>query len=406
MNLVRNLIDTNQAPHILTAAVARLSLTTNLSTVTSVVAETARALTGADGTTFVLREGDKCYYADEDAISPLWKGSRFPMEACISGWAMINRQVVVIPDIYEDARIPHDAYRPTFVKSLCMVPVGFNPVAAIGAYWSDGRIPSTEDVRVLQILANSTAIALENLQLKQEMLASNTTREDLQGRAEELEVALHVMAHDLRTPISAMTGIAELLRIHLRNSPDSKLNDYVKTILETGRQTAEQIERMLVLYKATKGTVVKQKIDLSAIAGDIVALFRPQILNRDIEFEIDPDMTAHGDPSLIRMVLENLLSNAVKYSSKKKNAQIRIGFRHRDGLFAVFYVRDNGDGFDQTLSSKLFKPLGRLHQSGDFIGTGLGLSSVAKIVELHGGKVSAEGKRDQGATFYFSLPVL
>src|SRR6202012_1056165 len=106
------------------------------------------------------------FYAEEDAIGPLWKGQRFPLSACISGWAMLNRQAAIIPDIYLDARIPHDAYRPTFVKSLIMTPVGEDPAfAAIGAYWGSVRAPPRDEVTVLQALARSTATAFRNVQL-------------------------------------------------------------------------------------------------------------------------------------------------------------------------------------------------------------------------------------------------
>jgi GAF domain-containing protein len=121
----------------LIAAVQELSAIHDLDALTRCVRRAARDLSNADGVTFVLRDGNHCYYVDEDAIAPLWKGKRFPARTCISGWAMQHRQAVVIRDIYEDPRIPHDAYRPTFVKSLAMIPVRVDdPVAAIGAYWA------------------------------------------------------------------------------------------------------------------------------------------------------------------------------------------------------------------------------------------------------------------------------
>ena len=125
---------------------------------------------GADGATFVLRDNDKCFYAEEDAISPLWKGQRFPMSACISGWAMINRQPAVIEDIYADPRIPADAYRPTFVRSLAMVPIRtIDPVGAIGNYWATQHLPSPEQVKVLQALADITAVTMENVRVYEEL---------------------------------------------------------------------------------------------------------------------------------------------------------------------------------------------------------------------------------------------
>jgi GAF domain-containing protein len=121
----------------------------------------ARYFTGADGVTFVLRAGESCYYADENAIAPLWKGQRFALTACVAGWVMLRRESVLIPDVYADARVPHAAYRPTFVKSMLMVPVRkSDPVAAIGAYWQTASAPTPQHVRVLELMAEAAAIRL------------------------------------------------------------------------------------------------------------------------------------------------------------------------------------------------------------------------------------------------------
>jgi putative two-component system response regulator len=154
----------------LVGAIQRLSLARTVAEIQEIVRTAARRLTGADGATFVLRDGPNCYYADEHAISPLWKGQRFPIETCISGWAMLNRQPVVIEDIYEDDRIPHDAYRVTFVKSLAMVPIRtVDPVGAIGNYWANHHRPTDEEVELLQALADSTAVAMENVRVYEEL---------------------------------------------------------------------------------------------------------------------------------------------------------------------------------------------------------------------------------------------
>src|SRR6187402_2385536 len=150
----------------LLATLEALAAAATYGDVAGIVRERARALVNADGVTFVLRDGQQCYYMDEDAIAPLWKGSRFPLQACISGWVMLNGQIAVIPDIYADERIPHDAYRPTFVKSLAMVPVPQNsPVAAIGAYWAGQHEANWGEQYVLQSLANAAGIALKNMPL-------------------------------------------------------------------------------------------------------------------------------------------------------------------------------------------------------------------------------------------------
>lgn len=161
----------------LVRAVQELSLARELEQVQQIVRSTARELAGSDGATFVLRDDEQCFYADEDAIEPLWKGSRFPLSACISGWAMLNRQSAIIEDIYADDRIPHEAYRPTFVKSLAMVPIrSLDPIGAIGNYWADGHLATTEEITLLQALADATSIAMENVAVYSELERRVTDR--------------------------------------------------------------------------------------------------------------------------------------------------------------------------------------------------------------------------------------
>ncbi|WP_434133224.1 HD domain-containing protein [Sporomusa sphaeroides] len=161
--------------------VQQLSATHDLQSVMDIVRHSVRQLTGSDGATFVLRDGNFCYYAEEDAISPLWKGLRFPMEICISGWVMQNRQPAIIEDIFEDKRIPIGVYQKTFVRSLAMVPIKSNdPVGAIGCYWSESRTPTLEEVEVLQVLADTAAIAIDNIGY----------RENIASQARQLEEAI------------------------------------------------------------------------------------------------------------------------------------------------------------------------------------------------------------------------
>jgi signal transduction histidine kinase len=379
---------------ILTEVVEKLSLATNLPTISQVVAEAARELTGADGVSFILREGDLSYYADESAIAPLWKGSKFPLENCISGWSILHRQAVVIADIYQDERIPHSLYRPTFVKSLTMVPIRIeDPTGAIGCYWADGHCPSEEELKLLQILANSAAIALENYQLK----------ETLPLGEKQFEAAMHTLAHDLKNPISTMVLFAELLREHLGERLDDKMRAYIESILETGTFAAEQISKMLSLYSVRNCKVEKKKLNLSAMAYEISERLKAHSPGRNIQVEIEPNLLAFADPHLIQLALENLFSNAMKYTGKKPAARIEFGKKGPEGA-NEFFVGDNGDGFAEDQAHRLFQPLVRLHKDHEFPGTGLGLASVAKVVELHGGHVRAEGFKGEGATFYFTLP--
>ena len=146
---------------LLEAARDRLAMAATLDDVIAVVRSTARGVASADGVTFVLRDGDKCHYVEEDAVGPLWKGQKFPLTACISGWCMLNGKTAAIEDIYQDPRIPHDAYRPTFVKSLVMAPAGRDaPMAAIGAYWKDKKAFTEREVRAVETLAAVVAEAI------------------------------------------------------------------------------------------------------------------------------------------------------------------------------------------------------------------------------------------------------
>jgi GAF domain-containing protein len=149
---------------VLQQATAALRRAITLEQVQDVVRTSARQLVDANGTTFVLLDGDKCFYADEDAMSPLWKGQRFPMEQCISGWAMMHQQPAVVPDIRLDDRIVQSVYTPTFVRSLVMVPIDIdNPLGAIGAYWARVRRATNEEVTGLIRLASITAQTLHRI---------------------------------------------------------------------------------------------------------------------------------------------------------------------------------------------------------------------------------------------------
>lgn len=132
-----------------------------LDRVMAVVRTSARQLIRADGVTFVMRDGAECVYVEEDAIGPLWRGQRFPLSRCVSGWVMANDAVAVIPDITVDDRVLQDAYRATFVRSMAMVPVGQPPVAAIGAYWSTPHVATENEVDTLRALAESAMIQAE-----------------------------------------------------------------------------------------------------------------------------------------------------------------------------------------------------------------------------------------------------
>lgn len=197
---------------LLVNTVQELSLARNIETITEIVRKAARNLTGADGATFVLKDNNKCFYVDEDAIEPLWKGQRFPMSTCISGWAMINKKSAIIDDIYLDERIPIEAYRPTFVKSLAMVPIRtIDPIGAIGNYWAKKHTPTQEEVVMLQSLADITSVSIENVYAYNELKEQNKTLYDI----------AFLQSHQVRVPIAQIQGLYSLFNFEDIQHPNN-----------------------------------------------------------------------------------------------------------------------------------------------------------------------------------------
>lgn len=390
---------------LLVLAVQELSLARDLESVTQIVRTTARKLTGADGATFVLKEGNACYYADEDAISPLWKGSRFPLSACISGWVMLNRTPAVIEDIYADNRIPADAYRPTFVKSLAMVPIRtIDPIGAIGNYWATQRRPTEEEVWLLQSLADITAVTIENVYVYAELeqRVKERTRQ-LEAINNDLEAFSYTLSHDLRAPLRAITSFSDiLLEDHSQNLTDEGKR-ITRKIIDGGKNMNKLIDHLLVFFRNGKKELSKLKVSMQELVNEMTNDIKEQETSREINFLVHELPAAMADATLISEVWTNLLSNAVKYTTCKQKALIEIGGRAGEEEL-IYYVKDNGAGFDMEHYEKLFGVFQRLHSAKEFEGTGVGLASVQRIVNRHGGKVWAEGKVNEGATFYFSLP--
>jgi signal transduction histidine kinase len=390
---------------ILIAAVQELSLARNLDTIMVIVRRAARELTGADGATFVLRDGDLCFYAEENAIQPLWKGLRFPMTACISGWTMMNRKPAVIEDIYSDARIPIDAYRPTFVKSLAMVPIRTAaPVGAIGNYWAERHQAGPQEVRLLQALADSTSIAMENVKLYGELEQRVRERTaQLEVANKELESFSYSVSHDLRAPLRAIDGFSRMLERDSAETLGEKGRGHLQRIRAAAGRMDQLTEDLLSLARVTTLEIERKKIDLSRMARDILEILRQQAPDREAEIRIADGIEASCDGRLVKAVLENLLSNAWKYTSKQPSARIEFGVEEGLDKIRAFFVKDNGAGFDMTYAGRLFGAFQRLHSDKEFPGNGVGLATVQRIVRKHGGRVWAESEPGKGATFRFTL---
>ncbi|MFT4173929.1 MAG: ATP-binding protein [Rhodocyclaceae bacterium] len=396
-----------QSRALLVEIVKQLSLARTLDAIVDIVKSGARQLNGADGATFVLRDGDNCHYVAEDAIGPLWAGRRFPIRTCVSGWAMLNRQAAVIPDIYQDARIPVDAYRPTFVKSLVMVPIrADSPIGAIGNYWARSRSPSADEVELIQALADSTSLAFENLELYRDLerrVQDRTAR--LQLANQELEAFSYSVSHDLRAPLRAVQGYVDLMLGEIQPPLDGQALAYAQRVRKAADRMHTLIEDLLSLSRVSQAETDTRPVALGRMAREVLANLEATSAPRDpVRWEVDEDTEVDGDPGLLRIVLENLLSNAWKYTQRTADAHIEFRAEKQPDGATLCTIRDNGAGFDMAYADNLFRPFHRLHAEIEFPGTGIGLAIVQRIIQKHAGRIWAEAIPNAGATFRFLLP--
>ena len=230
----------------------------------------------------------------------------------------------------------------------------------------------------------------------------------LEAANAELEAFSYSVSHDLRAPLRHMIGFAQLLDSQIRKAnPDSaQVRNYARTITEAGAKISRLIDDLLAFSRLGRTPMEKRHIDLDELVDDVRSDLMEQAdtTTRTVEWRIAPLPAVHADPALMRQALVNLLSNALKYSSLRQHARIDVGPLEGSPGEVVFFVRDNGAGFDTRYSHKLFGVFQRLHGADEFEGTGIGLANVKRIVGRHGGRVWGEGVLDQGATFYVALP--
>ena len=224
----------------------------------------------------------------------------------------------------------------------------------------------------------------------------------LQAANEELEALSSSVSHDLRAPLRAMTGFGRILMEDYGDALDEAGRDHLIRIQDAGKRMGAMIDDLLDLSRLARREMRHEEVDLSALARDVAEHLRRVDPGRRARFAVAEEISATGDAGLLRVVMENLLENAWKFTSKETEALIEFG-AVGEGGGPVYYVRDNGVGFDETYADKLFAPFQRLHGEGEFEGTGLGLSTVARIVRRHGGTLWAEGEVGRGATFFFAL---
>jgi PAS domain S-box-containing protein len=257
------------------------------------------------------------------------------------------------------------------------------------------RLVQVEDVTD-RLRAEAQVLALNrNLEAR----VATRTRE-LTIANQDLESFAYSVSHDLRAPLRAIDGFSRLLGERYGSGLDEEGRDYVARVRNAAARMGSLIEALLKMARLGRGGIHPVALDVGRMAADIVGELRANEPGREVEVSIAPNLRAVGDASLVRNLLENLLGNAWKFTRDSRPARIEVG-REPGG---AFYVRDNGAGFPAEYADKLFRPFQRLHSQEEFAGEGVGLASVRRIVERHGGTIRADSVQGQGATFAFTLP--
>jgi two-component system CheB/CheR fusion protein len=381
-----------------------LSAAHDLDGVQTVIRASVRRVIGADGVTLVLRDQDRCYYADEDAIAPLWKGQRFPMSACISGWVMLNRTCATIEDIYSDSRIPIDAYRPTFVKSLAMVPVRREgPIGALGAYWATPHRPTEAEVRTLEAIADAVGIALMNVELIGAMQAALEEARNANRAKDEF---LAVVSHELRTPLTAVLGWTAMLR--KGTLPPATVSRALEVVDRNARAQLDLVEDLLATSQAARGRLqlVPRPTNVRALIHDAVEAIRVDAVAKGLTLAsaLDDAGAIHVDPDRLRQIVWNLLKNAVEFTPE--GGSVHAALRATPGAIEI-EVRDSGEGIPPEVLPYVFDRFRQADSSATrrHGGLGLGLTLVRTLVELHDGTVTAHSDgAGRGARFVVRLP--
>ena len=241
---------------------------------------------------------------------------------------------------------------------------------------------------------------LEQMQQRDIVLRRRTT--ELEGANRELEAFSYSVSHDLRSPLASVDGFAQALADTQSDRLDEEGREYLRWIQDAVEQMKNLVSGLLQMSRMSRTELNRGRVDLSAVAGSIAETLRQRDTSRKVDFRIQSGMIVDGDERLLHAVLENLMSNAYKFTGKKQQAVITVGSRVQDGRTSYF-VQDNGAGFDTTQAARMFTPFQRLHSNTEFEGTGIGLATVKRIIERHGGTIWADGKVGEGATFEFTL---
>ena len=273
-----------------------------------------------------------------------------------------------------------------------LVAVTWTGILGATVWWQARVLNRAEAAR----RADGRRVAMLNRELQ-------TRTVEVEAANRELEAFSYSVSHDLRAPLRSITSFSQALLEDHAGAFEDEGRDYLERVVRAGRKMADLIEDIMVLSRITRTEIIRTSVDMSGTAREITGDLLEANTGRDVELLIEPGLVAEGDPKLLRIALANLLENAWKFTSRVPDPRVEFGALPSANGEHVFYVRDNGAGFDMRHAERLFGPFQRLHSDAEFPGTGVGLATVQRVVRRHGGRIWAEASLDQGAAFFFTL---
>ena len=388
----------------LAGAVEGIAGVRDLPGLTAIVCAAARHLTQSDGATLVQRDGDECVYLDEDAIAALWKGRRFALDACASGTVIRSARPLAVADLTVDPRVAAAPYAGTFVRGLCLVPIGrTDPVGAIGCYWAQPHLATDEELGLQQALADAAAVGLANLDLYARLTQARAEAERL---TQVKSVFLANMSHEIRTPINAIVGLTYLLRKELT---DPRPQAQLRKVSAAAQHLLSIVNDILDLSKIEAGQLTLEEVafEPAEVIDHALSILAEQARAKGLALvrEIDPliPVLLRGDPLRLEQILLNYIGNAIKFSERGRiQVRARMAQDHGESLLLGLEVEDQGIGLTQAEQGRLFAAFSQADDSTTrrFGGTGLGLIICRRLANLMGGEVGVTSVPGVGSTFW------
>ncbi|MEX2542763.1 MAG: ATP-binding protein [Trueperaceae bacterium] len=330
-----------------------------------------------------------------------------------AGYTLRSKEPIIVEDLRTETRFrgPALLVEHGVISGMSVIIYGGEGLYGVLGTHSRQRRPfSSNDIHFIQGVANVLGAAVERRHFEDRLTAAHDDLErrveertgELTSANEELESFSYSVSHDLRAPLRGIEGFSQALLEDYGDKLDADGNQYLLRVRTGAQRMGNLIDDLLDLSRFSSVKVSLAEVNLSKLAAATVEDLRQREPEREIDVAIGADLTVEGDEALLRIVIANLLENAWKFTSQRHPARIEVGVICKpDG--DVFYVRDNGAGFDMAHSERLFVPFQRLHGQDAFEGTGIGLATVKRIIGKHGGKIWAESEPGKGASFYFTL---